>query len=90
MLWSDLLHQLINIKELERLRQLSRDMMKRLEPIDELTIEINEMKTERTRTKSMYHLCASTDLLQERKQSRNFNGYPPSLCKVITQKHTKT
>lgn len=49
MLWSDLEHQLINIKELERLRRLSRDMMKKLEPIDELTAEIIEMRTERLR-----------------------------------------
>jgi hypothetical protein len=37
------------ITELTRLRQLSRDMMKKLEPIDELTAEINEMRTERMR-----------------------------------------
>ncbi|KAH0171452.1 hypothetical protein KCU67_g2167, partial [Aureobasidium melanogenum] len=35
--------------ELERLRKLSRDMMKKLEPIDELTAEINEMRIERIR-----------------------------------------
>jgi hypothetical protein len=35
--------------EIERLRQLSRDMMKKLEPIDELTAEISEMRTERIR-----------------------------------------
>lgn len=37
------------VKEVERLRQLSRDMMKKLEPIDELAAEINEMRTERLR-----------------------------------------
>ncbi|KAG9943476.1 hypothetical protein KCU85_g8660, partial [Aureobasidium melanogenum] len=37
------------LDELERLRRLSRDMMKKLEPIDELTAEIIEMRTERLR-----------------------------------------
>ncbi|KAG9599008.1 hypothetical protein KCU77_g4339, partial [Aureobasidium melanogenum] len=37
------------LDELERLRKLSRDMMKKLEPIDELTAEISEMRTERLR-----------------------------------------
>ncbi|KAH0362119.1 hypothetical protein KCU65_g8285, partial [Aureobasidium melanogenum] len=36
------------LDELERLRKLSRDMMKKLDPIDELTGEINEMRIERT------------------------------------------
>ncbi|KAG9849039.1 hypothetical protein KCU98_g4707, partial [Aureobasidium melanogenum] len=37
------------LDELERLRKLSRDMMKKLDPIDELTAEINDMRTERIR-----------------------------------------
>ncbi|KAG9563175.1 hypothetical protein KCU71_g8184, partial [Aureobasidium melanogenum] len=39
----------LTLDELEKLRKLSRDMMKKLEPIDELTAEINEMRIERTR-----------------------------------------
>jgi uncharacterized protein Smg (DUF494 family) len=67
MLWLELVHQLIDTKELERLRKLSRGMMEKLEPIDELTAEINEMRIERTRRWSIHFSHTKAHLLQERK-----------------------
>jgi hypothetical protein len=49
--------------EIEKLRQLSRDMMKKLEPIDELSAGVNEMRTKRLREWSSTTLCAVTYLL---------------------------
>ncbi|KAH0335580.1 ankyrin, partial [Aureobasidium melanogenum] len=68
--------------ELERLRQLSRDMMKKLEPIDELTAEISEMRNER--------LLIIENLLDERKT--NFDGPKMAYfyCNGSEQQRTKT
>ena len=64
-------------------------MMKKLEPIDELTAEINEMRTERIRESSTPCLGADTYLLQARKESKSFSGCQRFLCRVIMPKHMK-
>jgi len=76
--------------ELERLRQLSRDMMKKLAPIDELTAEINEMRTERIRELPVYSSWAKTYLPQAKKPNKSSSGFRQFLCRVIMLKHTKT
>ena len=78
------------VTELERLRQLSREMMKKLEPIDELTAEINEMRTERLRESSINCLRADAYVLQVRKRSKSSSGCQQFLCRVIMPKHTRT
>jgi hypothetical protein len=76
--------------EIEKLRQLSRDMMKKLEPIDELSAGVNEMRTKRLREWSSTTCCAVTYLLQAKRRNRSSSGCRPFLCRVIMLKQTKT